>query len=111
LKLPEDLPPGEAAVYEIYYSFDDGNVIKFLPKNSTIGLDIYNYGVTPKSSDLSLITGDFIVNTGELLRLIPDVIGVKRLSGISVIKGFSSDFTTEEKNYLQSRNGQENFSE
>jgi hypothetical protein len=96
LKLPEDLPPGEAAVYEIYYSFDDGNVIKFLPKNSTIGLDIYNYGVTPKSSDLSLITGDFIVNTGELLRLIPDVIGVKRLSGISVIKGFSSDYTTEE---------------
>jgi hypothetical protein len=96
LKLPEDLPPGEAAVYEIYYSFDDGNVIKFLPKNSTIGLDIYNYGVTPKSSDVSLITGDFIVNTGELLRLIPDVIGVKRLSGISVIKGFSSDFTTEE---------------
>ena len=85
IKLPEDLPRNQAAVYDfILAGFDNSEIANLLPVNPILQIDLYSIGNnTGITSEIANYFGDLVFSDLGKLLIVP---GATRLSGLASVK-------------------------
>lgn len=88
IRLVEDLPSGYAASYLIQFQFAKSAVPR-LVNDANVFINLYEVGLLGRPSFVWYLTGDAVYNSGNRLRIVPDVAGsIRRLDGVASIKKY-----------------------
>jgi hypothetical protein len=92
--LPEQLPRGQAAVYDLVLSFSASRMLGKLPSKPVIGIDVIDvFSIQGRKSDFAEFLGDIVYSDLDKLVIVP---GLKRLAGKASFKtGFIIDDPNE----------------
>lgn len=90
IELPQDLPKGYAAAYELFFRFRNAELQSVLQRGVQITTLLYPEGLLGKPDSSWAIVGDVVLPDGDLMRILPVSGGVRRLPGKCLVGGYRS---------------------